>query len=230
MVDSTDLAQVLHEAQDIARSVAQKPTSAHVLLALFTVENRAQLLLKEKGVDEDALLQLITEAPAETGSVVNELTTRARELASNSRSGEADCLHLLIAIIRKRCAASDLLARTGIDLISLSNTALSYSTSGGPPRRLQPGYGQAVTTRAPVSRPVGAPPSPLPFSTLALSVPRPAPVMTPPVTVPPPAPRMTPALSPRDLIDVDEDDSALNAQAEPAVPPMPRMAPPAPVA
>ncbi|MBE4749188.1 ATP-dependent Clp protease ATP-binding subunit [Corallococcus sp. ZKHCc1 1396] len=230
MVDSTDLAQVLHEAHDIARSVAQKPTSAHVLLALFTVENRAQLLLKEKGVDEDALLQLITEAPAEAGSVVNELTARARELASNSRSGEADCLHLLIAIIRKRCAASDLLARTGIDLISLSNTALSYSTSGGVPRRLQPGYGQAVTTRAPVSRPVGAPPSPLPFSTLALSVPRPAPVMTPPVTVPPPAARMTPALSPRDLIDVDEDDASQAAPPEPAIPPMPRMAPPAPAA
>ncbi|RKH01379.1 ATP-dependent Clp protease ATP-binding subunit, partial [Corallococcus sp. CA053C] len=223
MVDSTDLAQVLHEAHDIARSVAQKPTSAHVLLALFTVENRAQLLLKEKGVDEDALLQLITEAPAETGSnVVQDLTTRARELASNSRSGEADCLHLLIAIIRKRCAASDLLARTGIDLISLSNTALSYSTSGVQSRRLQPGYGQtAVTTRAPVTRPVGAPPSPLPTSTLALST-RPAPVMTPPVTVPPPTARMTPALSPRDLIDVDEDEAPLEARTEPVAPPLPR--------
>ncbi|TSC26048.1 AAA family ATPase [Corallococcus sp. Z5C101001] len=230
MVDSTDLAQVLHEAHDIARSVAQKPTSAHVLLALFTVENRAQLLLKEKGVDEDALLQLITEAPAETGNVVQELTARARELASTFRAGEADCLHLLIAIIRKRCAASDLLGRTGLDLISLSNTALAYSTSGGLPRRLQPGYGQAVATRAPVSRPVGAPPSPLPSSTFALSVPRPAPVATPPVTVPPPAARMTPALSPRDLIDVDEDLNAPEAPSEPEVPPMPRMAPPAPAA
>ncbi|NBD12049.1 AAA family ATPase [Corallococcus silvisoli] len=230
MVDSTDLAQVLHEAHDIARSVAQKPTSAHVLLALFTVENRAQLLLKEKGVDEDALLQLITEAPAETGNVVQELTARARELASTFRAGEADCLHLLIAIIRKRCAASDLLGRTGLDLISLSNTALAYSTSGGLPRRLQPGYGQAVATRAPVSRPVGAPPSPLPSSTFALSVPRPAPVATPPVTVPPPAARMTPALSPRDLIDVDEDLNTAEAPSEPEVPPMPRMAPPAPAA
>ncbi|WP_223646185.1 AAA family ATPase [Corallococcus sp. EGB] len=231
MVDSTDLAQVLHEAHDIARSVAQKPTSAHVLLALFTVENRAQLLLKEKGVDEDALLQLITEAPAETGNVVQELTARARELASTFRAGEADCLHLLIAIIRKRCAASDLLGRTGLDLISLSNTALAYSTSGGLPRRLQPGYGQALAARAPVGRPVGAPPSPLPSSTFALSVPRPAPapapVMTPPVTTPP-VTRSTPALSPRDLIDVDEDDVTQDT-AEP-VPPMPRMAPPAPSA
>jgi ATP-dependent Clp protease ATP-binding subunit ClpC len=233
MVDSTDLAQVLHEAHDIARSVAQKPTSAHVLLALFTVENRAQLLLKEKGVDEDALLQLITEAPAETGNVVQELTARARELASTFRAGEADCLHLLIAIIRKRCAASDLLGRTGLDLISLSNTALAYSTSGGLPRRLQPGYGQAVATRAPVGRPVGAPPSPLPSSTFAVSVPRPvpaappmAPVMTPPVT-PPPLARMTPALSPRDLIDVDEDTAPLESPDEPVAP---RMAPPAPAA
>ncbi|MFB1478992.1 AAA family ATPase [Corallococcus sp. RDP092CA] len=232
MVDSTDLAQVLHEAHDIARSVAQKPTSAHVLLALFTVENRAQLLLKEKGVDEDALLQLITEAPAETGNMVQELTARARELASTFRAGEADCLHLLIAIIRKRCAASDLLGRTGLDLISLSNTALAYSTSGGLPRRLQPGYGQALATRAPVGRPVGAPPSPLPSSTFAMSLPRPAPaqpVMAPQVTAPPPAARSTPALSPRDLIDVDEDDVTLDA-AEPAPPRMAPPATPAPVA
>jgi len=41
MADSTELAQVLHEANDIAQSVAQKLTSAHLLLALFTVENRA---------------------------------------------------------------------------------------------------------------------------------------------------------------------------------------------
>ena len=39
MVDSSDLALVLSEADDIAQSVSQKPTTAHAVLALFTVEN-----------------------------------------------------------------------------------------------------------------------------------------------------------------------------------------------
>ena len=43
MVDASDLAQVLAEADDIAQSVDQKLTTAHVLLALFTIENRAQV-------------------------------------------------------------------------------------------------------------------------------------------------------------------------------------------
>ncbi|MBU8900410.1 ATP-dependent Clp protease ATP-binding subunit, partial [Corallococcus sp. M34] len=179
MVDSTDLAQVLHEANDIAQSVAQRLTSAHVMLALYTVENRAQLLLKDWGVDEDSLLQLLTEAPSEPDGLVRELCAKARELATSSRSSEADCLHLLIAVTRVRCVANDLLVRAGIDLRNLGNTALSYFVSGRMPRRLQPGRVQAVATRAPPARPLGAPPSPLPASAVAVSLPRPLPVAPP---------------------------------------------------
>ncbi|HSP80184.1 MAG TPA: Clp protease N-terminal domain-containing protein, partial [Myxococcaceae bacterium] len=139
MVDSTDLAQVLHEADDIARSVAQKLTSAHVLLALFTVENRAQLLLKEKGVDEDRLLEAMTSAPVEPDGLVRELNARARELAGRCGASETDCLHLLVAFTRVRCAASDLLSQAGIHVLTLGTTALSYCKGGSTPRRLQPG-------------------------------------------------------------------------------------------
>ncbi|RJS25039.1 ATP-dependent Clp protease ATP-binding subunit [Corallococcus sp. H22C18031201] len=217
MVDSTDLAQVLHEANDIAQSVAQRLTSAHVMLALYTVENRAQLLLKDWGVDEDSLLQLLTEAPSEPDGLVRELCAKARELATSSRSSEADCLHLLIAVTRVRCVANDLLVRAGIDLRNLGNTALSYFVSGRMPRRLQPGRVQAVATRAPPARPLGAPPSPLPASAVAVSLPRPLPVAPPPAPVAPPS-RATPALSPRDLIDTDEDVLPPAEPAKPAVP------------
>src|SRR5678815_356291 len=60
MVDSSDLALVLSEADDIAQSVSQKPTTAHAVLALFTVDNAGQRLLKERGVDEDRLCLLYT--------------------------------------------------------------------------------------------------------------------------------------------------------------------------
>ncbi|WP_163864578.1 AAA family ATPase [Myxococcus eversor] len=222
MVESTDLAQVLQEANDIARSVAQKITSAHVLLALFTVENRAQLLLKERGVDEDALLHLLTAAPAEADGHVRELREKAREIATSCGSQEADCLHLLIAVTRVRCVAQELLTQTGLDLATLRTTAVSYFVSGRMPRKLQPGRTHVLGARPAVpARPLGAPPSPLPASAVAVSLPRPLP--TPP-PLPPPPRVTTPALSPRDLIDVD-DDEVQQAPPPKAAPPPPAPAP-----
>lgn len=228
MVESTDLAQVLQEANDIARSVAQKITSAHVLLALFTVENRAQLLLKERGVDEDALLHLLTAAPAETDGQVRELREKAREIATSCGSQEADCLHLLIAVTRVRCVAQELLVQTGLDLATLRTTAVSYFVSGRMPRKLQPGRTHVLGARPAPSRPLGAPPSPLPASAVAVSLPRSLPSAPPaPPPLPTPPPRVTtPALSPRDLIDVDDDE----AQAAPPPKAAPPPAAPAPVA
>ncbi len=137
MIDSTELAQVIAEAEDIAQSVAQELTSSHLLLALFTVPNRGQVLLKERGVDEDRLLDLMTHAPRESANTSRDLLERARELAENCSSPEADCLHLLIAMTRLRCAAQDLLVKSRLDLSALRNHALSYYTGGHMPRRLQ---------------------------------------------------------------------------------------------
>src|SRR5262245_66478944 len=90
MVDSSDLALVLSEADDIAQSVSQKPTTAHAVLALFTVDNPGQRLLKERGVDEDRLLALVKSAPTEPDGTLRELRDRAREIARacGSRSEE----------------------------------------------------------------------------------------------------------------------------------------------
>jgi len=137
MIDGTDFAQVLAEADDIAISVGQKLTSAHLLLALFTVENRAQLLLKERGIDEDRLLAAMTAAPRELDGLTRELCERSREIAKNCGAVETDCLHFLIATTRVRCAAQDLLMRAGLDLTAIRNTALSYQLSGRMPRKLQ---------------------------------------------------------------------------------------------
>jgi len=225
MVDSTDLAQVVHEANDIAQSVAQRLTSAHVLLALFTVENRAQLLLKERGVDEDALLQLLTSAPAEPDGVVRELREKAREIATSLGSAEADCLHLLISVTRVRCSAHELLLQAGQDLATLRTTAMAYFTSGRMPRFLQTGRAHALGTRPPMSRPVGAPPSPLPSAAVAVSLPRALP--TPPLPSRPSRPsRPTPALSPRDLIDVEEPEALPAAPVLPPPAPLARAVPP----
>jgi ATP-dependent Clp protease ATP-binding subunit ClpC len=200
MVDSTDFASVMSEAEDIAATVNQRLTTAHVLLAMFTVENRGALLLKERGVDEDRLLELLTHAPSEPDGLVKELRDKTREIAASCGSLEADCLHAVIAVTRVRCSAQDLLHKTGLDLTALRNIALSYFTSGRMPRRLllqrelPPGI-----PRAPTGRPLGAPPLGFaPPTRTATLTPTPMPAVQAKSAVP----------SIRDLIDEAVDDSA----------------------
>ncbi|MGB8932501.1 MAG: Clp protease N-terminal domain-containing protein, partial [Anaeromyxobacteraceae bacterium] len=136
-IQSMELAQVLAEAEDIARSVNQKLTSAHQLLAFFTVPNRAEILLKERGVDEDRILAAMNGTPMEREGLERDLRERAREIATGTGAEEIDCLHLLIAMSRVRAsAAHQLLTGCKLSPATLGNVALSYFTSRMP-RRLR---------------------------------------------------------------------------------------------
>jgi ATP-dependent Clp protease ATP-binding subunit ClpC len=134
---SPDLAQVLVEARDIAQNVGQPFSSTHLLLALFTVPNGAQVLLRDKGVTEDGILDRIQKLEREPAELVDTLVDRARTLASQAGMPVVDCLHLLVAIVRTRdIAAHRLLLATGVDLVALRNQAMSYLT-GNMPRRVR---------------------------------------------------------------------------------------------
>jgi ATP-dependent Clp protease ATP-binding subunit ClpC len=205
MVDSSDLGQVLAEADDIARSVGQKLTSAHVVLALFTVDNPGARLLRERGVDEDTLLAKLNGAPTEADGTLPEVRARAQDIARHCGSAEVDCLHLLIAVTRVRCAAQTLLGAVHLDLMQLRNTALSYFLSGRMPRKLL----QRAPAVAPL--PVRSSPSALrPATAVALATPTPS-----------------PALSPRALVDGDDEEASPIALAPPrlAEPPVLRVVP-----
>ncbi|MGC3999670.1 MAG: ATP-dependent Clp protease ATP-binding subunit [Anaeromyxobacter sp.] len=157
VIESMELLQVLAEAYDIARSVNQKPTSAHQLLAFFTVPNRAEILLRERGIDEDRILQAIHGAPREPEGVQRDLRERARDVAAGVGADEVDCLHLLIAMSRVRAAAAhQLLGACGLQLSTLRNVALSYFTARMPrrlrevqPVRVAPGPASAPRRAAP---------------------------------------------------------------------------------
>jgi ATP-dependent Clp protease ATP-binding subunit ClpC len=196
MVDSSDLGQVLAEAEDIARSVAQTLTSAHVVLALFTVDNPGARLLRERGVDEDGLLAKLNGAPTEPEGTLAEVRARALDIARHCGSAEVDCLHLLIAVTRVRCAAQTLLAAVHLDLMQLRNTALSYFLSGRMPRKL---LQRAPATSALPSRPPSS--SLRPATAVAVATPAPAVVLSPralvdsePELEPPPRPTEPPVL------------------------------------
>src|SRR5512134_2916147 len=141
VIESMELAHVLAEAADIAASVNQKLTSAHQLLAFFTVPNRAEILLRERGVDEDRILGTMTGKPREPEGIERDLRERARAVAESVGAKEVDCLHLLIAMSRVRASlAHQLLAACGLQLPTLRNVALSYFTARMPRRlkELQP--------------------------------------------------------------------------------------------
>ncbi|OFX24502.1 MAG: AAA family ATPase [Anaeromyxobacter sp. RBG_16_69_14] len=195
VIESTDLVQVLAEAEDIARNVSQRLTSAHQLLALFTIPNRAELLLRERGIDEDKILQAMTGKPEEPDGIERDLRERAREVASGVGAGEVDCLHLLIAMSRVRSsAAHQLLAACGVPLSTLRNVALSYFTSRMP-RRLKDLAPQPVRSGlARRSSPLYPPPSHRRSASTSPAVePAATPIPTAPST---PAPRPLPAPSP----------------------------------
>jgi ATP-dependent Clp protease ATP-binding subunit ClpC len=199
VIESMELAQVLAEAEDIARSVNQKLTTAHQLLAFFTIPNRAELLLRDRGVDEDRLLEQLTGKPQEPDGVEKQLRDRAREVAAGVGAAEVDCLHLLIAMSRVRAsAAHQLLAACGLQVATLRNVALSYFTARMP-RRLQQLAPQAVKAAAAAAlrggpRPAPATPTrsatPVP---MARAIPTPAPGVTPTET---PVPAWTPTPTP----------------------------------
>ncbi|MHB8416901.1 MAG: AAA family ATPase [Myxococcales bacterium] len=202
--DASDLAQLYAEAVDIAQSVRQPITTAHCLLALFTFENRAEVLLKERGIDEDRLLEALAEAPKEPPDIQRSLPEKARELAKRVGSDEADCLHLLIAITgMKNALAYELLERCGVPLPQLRNTALSYYT-GRMPRKLQ-------NLRPPSRRPLGEGPlgRAAPPAIPSAPAPRPSAVAAPAVGERLPMPRPAPRPEPEAKDSANDDDWGL---------------------
>ena len=144
---TSELRQVTAEAQDIAAQVGQRFNTAHLLLALFTVPNRAEILLKEKQVDEDVLLAQVHAVDGEPEEYPQLSLRKARKFAEMCGAEAVDCLHLLIALCAMRGSlAHRLLERAGLDVFQFRNLALSYAINPLP-RRL------TVKQSTPVSSP-----------------------------------------------------------------------------
>ncbi|HWT85295.1 MAG TPA: ATP-dependent Clp protease ATP-binding subunit [Myxococcales bacterium] len=154
--DSAELAQIAAEAQGIATSAGQQPGTHHLLLATFTVPGPADVLLRERGCDEDKVLGELAAAgaaPEEPVDSFGEAMDRARQLANDCGNPQASGLHLLVALTRlSRSSAAQLLEKTAAPVASLRTTALGYLTGSIPRRRevavAAPTARAAVITRA----------------------------------------------------------------------------------
>jgi ATP-dependent Clp protease ATP-binding subunit ClpC len=182
--DSAEFAKVAAEARALAEGAGQALSSAHLLLALFTTPNPAELVLKARRVDEETLLARMKEAPREQASVAATLLDKARELAFGTGASAPRALHLLVAIARaKGTTAYELLGACGLNTADLAREALSYVV-GPLPRRFFVAEPRAEERREAIR------PAAVAFAT---SPPRvrdsasstPPPVSTPPVSTPP---------------------------------------------
>ena len=152
--DSPELARIAAEALDMAKSAGQPPTTTHLLLATFTVPGAADVLLRERGCDEDRVLdELSRTRPSETPELFAQALERARQLADDCASPSAEGLHLLVALARlSRSAAATLLERL-VSLSSLRTTALGYLTGSVPRRRVAQEVRVGTTERRAYARP-----------------------------------------------------------------------------
>jgi ATP-dependent Clp protease ATP-binding subunit ClpC len=133
------LAHVLHEADDIARETSRRVASYHVLLAFFTTRNQAERLLRDRQIDEDRLLTLVSTDPKEPPDALIEILERAAQVAAGCGAREVDTLHVLVAMTRAReSVAYTLLDATGEKLNLLRTRALTILT-GAVPRWLETG-------------------------------------------------------------------------------------------
>lgn len=152
-----DLIRSLEEAESIADGVGQATNSAHVLLALFTVPSPAAVLLKEKQIDEDLLLELLPAGATEHRGAIRTLLRLAEESALHCDAKQINTLHLLVAIIKQKDTIAHRLLQEAIGQLSpFRNQILSFLTGVLPRRLLMPIHQARDEMRRPLTpqRPV----------------------------------------------------------------------------
>jgi ATP-dependent Clp protease ATP-binding subunit ClpC len=134
---SRELSDVLDEAKDISDRVGQGLSSAHVLLALFTVPNRAAVFLEDRDITVDTLLDRLEAVEDESPAVLQRIHNRGARIANGSRADSVSSLHLLAALVRESVShAVRLLEDAGANVSAIRASVMSYATGSTPlPRR-----------------------------------------------------------------------------------------------
>ncbi len=130
LVWSKELASVAEESRDVAERLGQEFTSAHLLLCLFTLKNRASMFLSDRQVTADRLLDQLADTPTEAPDTWDRIMRRAHDVALVSGGDQVTSLHVLVALCSfVESAAYQLISTLELDMGTVRNTALSYLTS-----------------------------------------------------------------------------------------------------
>ncbi len=121
-----ELSGVLEEARDIAIQTDQQLNSGHLLLALFTVENRAQGFLQDLGNFElDDLIDAVKTIEREDPEPFDAVTIIHKRTATLAETDHVGTLHLLAGMCRVRASdAYRALELLGVDPKELRNQVI----------------------------------------------------------------------------------------------------------
>jgi ATP-dependent Clp protease ATP-binding subunit ClpC len=124
---SKELLVVVDESHDVARKLGHSPTSAHVLLCLFTAKNQAAIFLAERNITGDRLLEGVRSRLDEKPDTWERILRRAQEVATVNESDRIGSLHVLVALCSfVDSAAYRLMKGLNIDIAAVRNAALAW--------------------------------------------------------------------------------------------------------
>lgn len=157
------LPTLIRRAHRAAERRSQRPTTAHLLLALLETGGAGGRLLEAAGVDEAHMITRIVDAPDESHAVMDRIVERAHGLARTHGAAGVTGLHLLFAIAREqRSSAFQLLSASSSALgkpIEIVRTELEQIFSSAPPpmqrakqRMIPPPIGTAMRQPMPPRR------------------------------------------------------------------------------
>ncbi len=126
---SQELKSIYSQARDIARSTDKTFNSGHLLLALFTSPNEAAIVLKDRRITIDVLLEGISGFVEESSEIMEKIEIRSKRIALGSNADSINSLHLLAALIRERKGfAFKLIEESGESVQTIRTAVMSYAT------------------------------------------------------------------------------------------------------
>lgn len=124
-----ELVSIFTQANDIARQCGKTLSSAHVLLALYTVPNQAATFLEDREITVDALLSAVRKLSTEDERILERILARSTRLAEGSSAQAVDSLHLLASLIRESSSqAHKILDEAGANVSAIRASVMSYAT------------------------------------------------------------------------------------------------------
>jgi ATP-dependent Clp protease ATP-binding subunit ClpC len=147
-------------AQDLAAQRKERMSSVHLLAAIASHGGPAADLLRERRLDDEALLKASRSVDDEGPDPIGRVLGAARDVAKRATTKEPQALHLLLALLSDRgSAAHRALTQSGVDLARLRTSALQIAlgvvqarrtptrgAQGGDPEKPSP-PGRAPTAR-----------------------------------------------------------------------------------
>jgi ATP-dependent Clp protease ATP-binding subunit ClpC len=115
-------------AQELATTRKETLTTVHLLAAMAAREDAAAELLRERRLDQDALVKAARSFDEDGPDPIGRAIVAARDLVRCGPSPEPTALHVLLALLaNRRSAAHRALVQSGVDIARLRTSAMQQT-------------------------------------------------------------------------------------------------------